>query len=173
MPLSEKDVQILKQPFGTLIPDAQVTKQKVASLLRGSMNIIAVGDATTERLVNFGITPDIAVIDGRERRSKRNSSPNTYPAKELRCTNLAGVISREAVGVLRNALKMKPPVRILIDGEEDLLALPLFAMSPVGSVVLYGQPLEGLVMVRITATKQEQAKHLIERIFPDLISLIT
>lgn len=163
MRLSEKDAQLLKQPFGTLIPDIQVTKQKVASMLKGTKKVITVGDATTERLVSFGMTPDIAIVDGRERRSRR-SYPSNYDAKELQCANPAGTISKEAVNVLQGALKAKPPVRVLVDGEEDLLALPLFMMSPVGSAVLYGQPLEGLVVVKITATKQKQAKDLMNGI---------
>ncbi|MEW6605595.1 MAG: GTP-dependent dephospho-CoA kinase family protein [Thermoproteota archaeon] len=163
MPLSEKDAQLLKQPFGALIPDSQITKQKVASMLKGTKKVITVGDATTERLVSFGMTPDIAIVDGRERRSRRSYPPN-YDAKELQCANSAGTISKEAVKILQDALKTKPPVRVIVDGEEDLLALPLFMMSPVGSVVLYGQPLEGLVVVKITATKQKQAKDLMDRI---------
>jgi hypothetical protein len=55
-------------------------------------------------------------------------------------------------------------VQVLVEGEEDLLALPLFAMAPDGSVVLYGQPLEGLVVVRITQAKKNQAKNLMDRI---------
>jgi uncharacterized protein (UPF0218 family) len=163
MPLSEKDVQLLKQPFGTLIPDKQVTKQKIASMLQGSKKIITVGDATTERLVGLGITPDVAVIDGRERRSTR-SYPSNYAAKELHCANPAGTISKEAAKVLQDALKTKPPVRVLVKGEEDLLALPVFAMAQECSAVLYGQPLEGLVVVKITSAKQKQAKDLMDRI---------
>jgi hypothetical protein len=163
MPINPKDAQLLKQPFGTLIPDKQVIEQKVASMLKGAKKVIAVGDATTERLVSFGIAPDIAVIDGKERRSKR-SYPANYPARELRCVNPAGTISKDAVKVLQDALKAPPPVRVLVDGEEDMLALPVFAMAPVGSAVLYGQPLEGLVVVRITQAKQKQAKDLMDRI---------
>jgi GTP-dependent dephospho-CoA kinase len=163
MPLSEKDAQLLKQPFGTLVPDKQVTKQQVASMLEGAKKIIAVGDATTDRLASFGITPDVAVVDGRERRSKRNTLSN-YSAKELRCANPAGTISKDAVEVLRDAIKARPPVRVFVDGEEDLLALPVFAMAPEGSAVLYGQPLEGLVVVKITLAKQRQAKDLMDRI---------
>jgi hypothetical protein len=166
MPINQKDADLLKRPFGTLIPDTQVTKQKVASMLKGAKQVIAVGDATTERLVSFGITPDVAVVDGRERRSRR-SYPRDYSAKELRCTNPAGTISKEAVKVLHEVLKTPAPVRVLIDGEEDMLALPLFAMSPQGSVVLYGQPLEGLVVVKITRMKQKKAKDLMDRICID------
>jgi GTP-dependent dephospho-CoA kinase len=163
MPTNPQDADLLKKPFGVLVPDKQVTKQKVASILSGAMRIIAVGDATTDRLVNFGITPDIAVIDGMERRSRRRNLAD-YAAKELRCTNPAGRISKDAIRVLRGALKMSPPVRVLIDGEEDMLALPLFVMSPEGSIVLYGQPLEGLVVVTLTPAKQKQAKDLMDRI---------
>jgi len=166
MPINPKDVYLLKQPFGTLIPDKQVTKQKLTSMLKGTNQIITVGDATTDRLVSFGIVPDIAVIDGRERRARRSSYEN-YPAKELRCSNPAGTISKDAMQVLQSALKTPPPVRVLVDGEEDMLALPLFVMSPENSVVLYGQPLEGLVLVKITPAKQKQAKDLMDRISID------
>lgn len=163
MPVTPQDAQLLKQPFGTLIPDKEVTKQKVALMLKGAGKVVAVGDATTERLVSFGIVPDVAVIDGRERRSKRIYHAN-YPAKELRCRNPAGTISKDAVKVLQDGLKTASPARVLVEGEEDLLALPAFALAPEGSVVLYGQPLEGLVVVRITPAKQKQAKDLMDRI---------
>lgn len=163
MPLSENDAQILKQPFGTLVPDKEVTKQKMASMLKGAKKIIAVGDATTERLIGFGIMPDVAVIDGRERRSKR-AYPANYRAEELLCRNPAGTISKEAVRALQDALRAATPARVLVEGEEDMLALPAFAMAPEGSAILYGQPLEGLVVVRITRAKQRQAKDLMDRI---------
>jgi GTP-dependent dephospho-CoA kinase len=61
-------------------------------------------------------------------------------------------------------LKMPFPVRIVVSGEEDLLALPLFVMVPNGSVVLYGQPLEGMVIVRIDETVRWKARDLLYRI---------
>jgi uncharacterized protein (UPF0218 family) len=135
-------------------------------MLEGSKKTITVGDATTERLLSFGITPDIAVIDGVERRSLRDYSIN-YPAKAISCTNPAGMISRGAVHVLQSALETPSPVMVIVEGEEDMLALPLFAMAPKGSAVLYGQPLEGIVLVNITEEKQNQAKDLINRICGD------
>lgn len=162
MPIPPDVTKALKKPFGTLIPDAQVTKSRVASTLEGASKIVTVGDATTERLAGFGIIPDVAVVDGRERRSKR-SLPDKYRAREMRCKNPAGEISRDAVEILKKALAGEPPVRVLVDGEEDLLALPIFVMAPDGSVVLYGQPLEGLVAVKITAAKRQEAKDLMER----------
>jgi GTP-dependent dephospho-CoA kinase len=163
MPLDLNDALLLKRPFGTLVVEKHVTKQKISYMLDGIRNVITVGDATTERLVSFGITPQIAVIDGMERRSKCYRSMNYY-AKEMSCINPAGTISKEAVHILEHALKELPPVRVKVLGEEDLLALPLLSMAPRGSAVLYGQPLEGLVVVKITEEKQKQAKALMNRI---------
>lgn len=162
MPLSPEDEKALKRPFGTLVPDAEVTRQKVSSMVKDANKVIAVGDATTERLAGYGIIPDVAVIDGKERRNAR-TAPN-YPAKEMRCKNPAGIISKGAIELLKGAIAEKKPVRVLVDGEEDMLALPLFVMAPIGSVVMYGQPLEGLVVVEITAAKRKQAKDLMDRI---------
>jgi len=154
----------LKRPFGTLVVEKDINKSKIMLMLDSATKIITVGDATTERIVSFGITPDIAVIDGVERRSLRNHSIN-YRAKEMFCTNPAGMISDEAIEVLQKALEASTPIRIKVQGEEDLLALPLFAMAPKGSVVLYGQPLEGMVLVNINEEKQNQAKELMNKIF--------
>jgi GTP-dependent dephospho-CoA kinase len=84
------------------------------------------------------------------------------------CTNPAGMISREAVQVLQSALETPSPVMVIVEGEEDMLALPLFTMAPKGSAVLYGQPLEGIVLVNITEEKQNQAKDLMNRICGDV-----
>jgi GTP-dependent dephospho-CoA kinase len=163
MPLHLEDEWLLKRPFGTLVAERDVTRKKISSMLKDAKKVITVGDATTERLMSFGITPDIAVIDGTERRAERDR-PIDYYAKDMSCTNPAGIISEEAIDVLQRALEALPPVRVKVRGEEDLLALPLFIMAPRGSAVLYGQPLEGLVIVKITEQKQEQAKDLMDRI---------
>jgi len=163
MPASPADLEQLKRPFGTLVADKDVTKRRILSMIEHSKLVVAVGDATTERLVSFGVIPAVAVMDGRERRLPREY-PRSYVATELQCSNPKGTVSKEAVAVLQEALGRKSPVRVLVDGEEDLLALPLFAMVPKGSVVLYGQPLEGLVVVKITAAKQRQARELMDRL---------
>jgi len=168
METGASDVNILKRPFGTLVADKEVTREKIESLLEGVSKIITVGDATTERILSFGITPDLAVTDDIERRSTRGR-PIDYQAREMFCTNPAGTIASEAVEVLRKALEGPSPVRIRVQGEEDLLALPLFVMAPMGSVVLYGQPLEGIVLVSITEQKQNQAKHLMTTIFGNTV----
>ena len=133
--------------------------------------LATVGDATTARLLLFKIIPDVSVVDGKERRIKSskfkivlggdNDSKNL---SFVRCSNKPGSVSRRAIATIRDALKMPFPVRIVVSGEEDLLALPLFVMIPNGSVVLYGQPLEGMVIVRIDETVRWKARDLLYRI---------
>ncbi len=166
MPLTSEEIRLLKRPFGTLIADKAVTPHKILSMLKGSKRVITVGDATTDNLISFGITPDVAVIDGKERRLKRSFPPG-YAATELSCRNPSGSISKDAVDVLKKALNLSPPVRVFVDGEEDMLALPVFIMAPIGSTVLYGQPMEGLVVVKITPEKQREAEDLMSRIFDE------
>jgi uncharacterized protein (UPF0218 family) len=53
---------------------------------------------------------------------------------------------------------------IFIDGEEDMLALAVFALAPLDSVVFYGQPLEGLVSVKLNAKIKNKSRNLLDSI---------
>jgi uncharacterized protein (UPF0218 family) len=166
MPLTPEDILILKEPFGTLVKDQDITEQKIKDLLKNAKLIISVGDSTTDRLISFGILPHVSVIDGRERRLRRISflhSHNTT-ACELHCCNPAGTVSRDAISILHDAFRTLPPIKIVVDGEEDMLTLPIITIAPEGTIVLYGQPLEGMVVVTVTAKTRKKAKDLMDRI---------
>jgi uncharacterized protein (UPF0218 family) len=166
MSLNPDEIHVLKHPFGLLIHDKYVTKQKIKSILKDAKKVISVGDSTTDRLISFDIVPDISVIDGIERRLKRSHSLHSKitTVKELHCSNPAGSISKEAFFVLCQALTMPSPVKVVVDGEEDMLALPIITIAPEEAVVLYGQPLEGMVVVNVSPEMQTKAKNLMNRI---------
>lgn len=134
--------------------------------------LVTVGDATTAKLLSFGIVPDLSVVDGKERRTSMDRTKIATLAKEsnqrklsyMECSNKAGSISRKAIATIKDALKVPFPVRIFVYGEEDMLALPLFIMVPDGSVVLYGQPLEGMVIVKINEDIRRKAQNLMDKI---------
>ena len=133
--------------------------------------LATVGDATTARLLLFKIIPDVSIVDGKERRIKSSKfkivlggAKDSKNLSFVRCSNKPGSVSRRAIATIRDALKMPFPVKIVVSGEEDLLALPLFVMVPNGSVVLYGQPLEGMVIVRIDEKIRWKARDLLYRI---------
>ena len=165
MPLTFEDILTLKEPFGVLIKDEDATKEKIRGLLKDAKKVVSVGDSTTDRLIFFDVLPDVSVIDNRERRLKRKISLHSkINVHELHCANPAGTISREAVSILHKALKISAPVKVIVYGEEDMLALPVIAFAPYRTFVLYGQPLQGIVVVTVTAKMRRKAKDIMDRI---------
>ena len=57
---------------------------------------------------------------------------------------------------------MTAPVRITVMGEEDLLVLPVCIYAPDNSIVLYGQPNEGLVLVEISTEIRNKVQTLLD-----------
>jgi hypothetical protein len=89
---------------------------------------------------------------------------NRREVSHMHCSNNPGSISGRAIAVIKDALKGPFPIRIFVCGEEDLLALPLFVMAPDRSVIIYGQPLRGMVIVKINEDIRRTAKDLIYKI---------
>ena len=68
----------------------------------------------------------------------------------------------DGVEIIKKAFDMAPPIRIIVNGEEDLLVLPVCIHAPKNSVVLYGQPNKGLVLVQITTEIRNKAQTLLD-----------
>jgi uncharacterized protein (UPF0218 family) len=69
--------------------------------------------------------------------------------------------------VLQEALVLASesrPVKVFVEGEEDLLVLPLLFLVPDGSVIVYGQPLEGIVVVKVSPEVSRKAKDLMDKL---------
>ena len=52
-------------------------------------------------------------------------------------------------------------VHVVVDGEEDLLTLVAVLYAPEGSFVVYGQPYQGIIVVKVTPEKKAEAKALL------------
>ncbi|MGQ9468833.1 MAG: GTP-dependent dephospho-CoA kinase family protein [Nitrososphaerales archaeon] len=154
--LTEELREVLKEPLGLLISNDNLTYEEIKRHIGKSEMIITVGDATTERLIQLGIIPSIQIVDGKEMRVKR-ALPLSSVEDLIRAQNPAGHISKEALMALSSAIKAKKPVRVVIDGEEDLLTLPSVALSPDGTTVLYGQPKKGIVIIKVNRVSKRKA----------------
>ncbi len=150
-----------KEPLGELIPEKQTTKENIQKYLPEDAYIITVGDRTTEKMIEYGIIPSLQIVDSKEKRVKRKL-PKTKVKTDLTCTNPAAEITPSALELIKNAFDMKTPVRILVDGEEDLLVLPVCIYAPHNAIVMYGQPNEGLVIVKITPEIRNNTQELLE-----------
>ena len=151
----------LKIPLGVLLPEGQDDKINIQKLLSGSSYVISVGDRTTEKMIDFDLIPSLQIIDGQEKRVKREplKLKNTF---ELVVENPAAEITSQSISVIKKAFTLQPPVRLFVVGEEDLLVLPVCIHAPENAVVLYGQPNEGLVIVKITSEIRNKAQALLD-----------
>lgn len=77
---------------------------------------------------------------------KIRDPPKSNYESLIKVKNPHSCLTEEALQAVSDALSAKMPVRIFVDGEEDLLALPIIALYPIGTIVVYGQPHKGLVI---------------------------
>jgi uncharacterized protein (UPF0218 family) len=151
----------MKIPLGALLPENQTQKSEIQKFLSENSYLITVGDRTTEKMIDFGLIPSLQIIDGQEKREKRDP-PKLENATELTVDNPAAEITLQSIDVIKKAFSMESPVRIFVNGEEDLLVLPVCVHAPENSVVMYGQPNEGLVIVDITSEIRNKAQSLLD-----------
>lgn len=158
----------LKIPLGILILNDENKALKVSSNLPECGLIVSVGDATLDFLLSINIVPDIQIVDSRERRTVR-MLPQTAHTTTLVVKNPSGTISQDSIGTFTKALSSTKPVRMIVEGEEDLLALVAIIFSPANSCVFYGQPQEGVVLVKV----ENNIKSYCQGIFDSMIKLDT
>lgn len=162
MKLPESLREQLKTPIGILLPNKEVNKNNIQKHLSEKTFLITVGDATTENMINLGIIPSLQIVDIQEKRKKRKSISIKGVNTTLFCKNPAGQITKESISTVKNGFDSKLPVRITVDGEEDLLVIPVCIFAPANSVVMYGQPNEGLVIVKIDTEIRNKAQKILD-----------
>ncbi|AFZ73493.1 GTP-dependent dephospho-CoA kinase family protein [Natronobacterium gregoryi] len=154
----------LKEPMGPIETD-------VESLLEAAGEpLIAVGDVVTYHLLEAGHEPDLALVDERtEREAVDEEIRETVTARtNLEAVNPPAEITEDVVWALCEGLERLEPTTIVVDGEEDLVALPAIVAAPDGASVVYGQPGEGMVHVRVTEETRTRGRELLERFEGDI-----
>jgi GTP-dependent dephospho-CoA kinase len=175
----------LAQPFGPV-----VSTQGVREATAGASFLVAVGDVVSLTLLEVGLVPRFFVCDYHTQRGRAAlgagpavpSGPvqpldpaltlrtrlHEWGRREVRVRNPAGHVTREAWDAIRAAMADAgpAPLRIVVEGEEDLLGLPCFLEAPVGAAVLYGMPGQGVVVVHVTPELQASVANLVRRLAP-------
>jgi uncharacterized protein (UPF0218 family) len=158
----------LKDPMGPIFTDAESLLQEAGSPL------ITVGDVVTYHVIEAGNTPALALVDDRTERSAVEDEVADSIAeydgfdREVHVSNPAAVLTEELLRELRFALEGEKSTILLVDGEEDLAALPVIAAAPIGASVVYGQPGEGMVLVAVDESLQEDMFELFEHMDGDV-----
>lgn len=148
--LPEAHRGLFKKPFGTLYGSIG----ELLARLEGRA-VYAVGDVVTHNLLDAGVVPEIAIIDGYTMRMPVTRSP-LLRARRLTVKNPPGTITDELVDAIDTVIR-NPPGVISVDGEEDLAVIPLVLAAPAGAAILYGQPGEGVVLRLVDAAAKREA----------------
>ncbi len=137
----------MREPLGELISEDDISKMDMDGM------VVAVGDVVTATLIKHGIEPDISVVDYRTGREdsddEAKSVIRSVEGDVVNVSNPPGEITDEMWNAIKHSYESGGRVRIEVDGEEDLAALPAICLAPDGTSVLYGLPSEGIVFVKV------------------------
>ncbi len=146
----------LKEPFGMLIRGSFAeTMGKLDAMVKREKPplIVSVGDTVSRNLHEHRIPPQLSITDNKRMRKK--IKPRIFAVKLFHVKNPQGTITEEAIAAIR-------AVQVIVDGEEDLLTLVAVLYAPENAFVIYGQPYEGIVVVKVTSEKKAEAEKILK-----------
>ena len=73
------------------------------------------------------------------------------------------MLADEVWTVMEKAIASQKRTEIRVDGEEDLITMVAVLCAPLNSFVIYGQPKEGVVVVRVTKERKEGMQGVVDR----------
>lgn len=127
--------------------------------------IIAVGDVVSQDMTKNSVPIQVAIVDNKVMREK--ITPILVKATlTMSVRNPPGTLTPEAWITMQKALNQKQPTRVLVDGEEDLLTLIAVLQAPKNALVVYGQPNEGVVAIKITEQTRKRVRRIIDAMEP-------
>ena len=160
----------LKTPMGELfegpenMPIVAMTAA-LETLSLGETMLIAVGDVTVATLLDVGVVPELAFIDGQTKRTalEKDAQVDTSAfGQVLHATNPAGVLTPSLHDAIMEAMASDLSSVVVVDGEEDLAPLFVHLLAPVHAVVLYGQPGKGVVVQSSRLATKQRCRRLLE-----------
>ncbi len=177
--LPEKLREELRKPMGKVFEEVY----KVIKFIKfiKPIQVIAVGDIIVNALLKSGIDPDVKIIDFRSRREPIEdlhglliTDSHGYQRKSAKnqresYVNNPGTINLKTAEHIRQKIKLalykKQKSWIVIDGEEDLLALPAILFAPLNSLVLYGHWQLGIIAVVVDEKIKNQVRNIVKKFF--------
>lgn len=150
-----------QKPFGPVVQTAGV-----ADALRDAGSIVCVGDHVSLTALRLGARPKLIVVDYRTERAAVEAAVrdelSRYGERVVRVRSPPASVSDELYQAVVEGLRAPGTFRVEVEGEEDLAGLPVFAEAPDGTVVLYGMPGAGVVVVRQDAAMRRRARRFLD-----------
>ena len=154
----------LKEPLGILIEGSfEETSREISIMVRRKrpVKLIAVGDQVSKNMLEHGIPLDVSIID--QKIMRKVTSPVNFKAENVfRTRNPAGTITDESWKTVERAINSPGKSKVIVDGEEDLLTLVAALSAPNGSIVIYGQPKRGVVIIEVNEKVKQRFQEIIK-----------
>jgi len=158
----------LKEPLGPIYTETD------RLLADAGEPVVTVGDVVTYHLLRADRRPAVALVDGKTKRE--TVEDDVWAAIEgfhtrIEVPNPPATLSASLLAELRAALDRADAgtgtTVLVVEGEEDLAALPAVLAAPDGASVVYGQPDEGMVLATTTPERRTVVRDLLERMDGD------
>ncbi|MBS7634166.1 GTP-dependent dephospho-CoA kinase family protein [Candidatus Bathyarchaeota archaeon] len=124
--------------------------------------IISIGDIVSRSILEKSLPLNIFIVDNKSMRELIEPI-NANVSKVLHLINPAGTISRDSWRIIDEAINSEGLVKVLVEGEEDLLTIVAALLAPVNSMVVYGQPNEGIVVINVTEEIKKEMREIINK----------
>ncbi len=154
----------LKAPLGMLF---QGSFEEIMKMIRALVEkekppkIVTVGDRISQDLADNNILPNVLIVDNKVMR--KEIPPISATADKVKnVKNPAGTITDEAWFAIERAMNDLKRTKIVVDGEEDLLALVSILVAPENSFIFYGQPKKGVVTVKVTSDIKQKIRKIVD-----------
>lgn len=156
----------LKAPMGPVFTETSALLAEVGDI------VVAVGDMVSYHLLEAGRVPDVALVDGKTERDAVDADvreATTGFAHEITVENPAATLTADLLAALQTALERadEASTLLVVEGEEDLAVVPAVIAAPEGASIVYGQPGEGMVHVRVRPATVDRAREILSQMDGD------
>ena len=143
----------MQERIGLLITGEIPLPYQILKKMLKDEKVIAIGDVVAENLLKVGIEPSMIIIDGK---SMRESLDYTFEC-DITVKNPQSEITEEMVNAIKKGYK-----RIFVEGEEDLASLPAILYADENTLIVYGQPSEGIMVIRPSEENKQKVRETLE-----------
>lgn len=153
--------QELSRPYGILF----LSLDPLVDYLSNFSRVISVGDVVTESLLSRNIIPYMSIIDGKTKRTISKSLNFATYKRIISIINEPALIRMSTMKLLKNLLEHNDNEKtlVIVDGEEDLLVIPIVLYGKEGDIVIYGQPNAGVVALEVCELMKWRVKDLFSK----------
>jgi uncharacterized protein (UPF0218 family) len=137
--------------------------------------LICVGDVVSNAFLSdpeLSTWLKLCIIDEKTKRGKYTMKTTMLDFDQIPISNPSGLITHSSIQTIKIQLALEAKSTIIVDGEEDLLVLPVILHSQKDTIVVYGQPPitdldtsipAGLVMIPVNSSTQKQVQDLLDQ----------